>query len=155
MPTERHQDRRRELDVEHASVLLLEECRTVLPGVQALFGFQLIAVFSDGFGRLLSHAERVAHLAAMGLALLAIALLMSPAALHRQTNPMYVSDGLVRVSSRLLLASMPALLGAIAIDAYLVSRIILGNTTGAAVVAIAAALLYAALWFALPRIVRI
>lgn len=29
----------------------LDEARMVLPGVQALFGFQLIAVFSDGFER--------------------------------------------------------------------------------------------------------
>jgi len=29
---------------------LLEECRMVLPGIQALFGFQLIAVFNQPFG---------------------------------------------------------------------------------------------------------
>ena len=28
---------------------LLEECRMVLPGIQALFGFQLIAVFNAAF----------------------------------------------------------------------------------------------------------
>jgi hypothetical protein len=28
---------------------LIEEARMVLPGIQALFGFQLIAVFNDGF----------------------------------------------------------------------------------------------------------
>ena len=31
---------------------LLEECRIVLPGIQVLFGFQLIAVFSDRFATL-------------------------------------------------------------------------------------------------------
>jgi hypothetical protein len=30
----------------------IEECRIVLPGIQALFGFQLIAGFNQGFGRL-------------------------------------------------------------------------------------------------------
>ncbi|HZN54924.1 MAG TPA: hypothetical protein VFB67_06335 [Candidatus Polarisedimenticolaceae bacterium] len=38
--------------------LLLEECRMVLPGIQALFGFQLIAVFSDAFFDRLSAGER-------------------------------------------------------------------------------------------------
>ena len=28
---------------------ILEECRMVLPGIQALFGFQLIAVFNSTF----------------------------------------------------------------------------------------------------------
>jgi len=33
---------------------ILDEARTVLPGIQALFGFQLIAVFSDRFATGLS-----------------------------------------------------------------------------------------------------
>ena len=37
---------RQELSLDAAASHLLEECRTVVPGMQALFGFQLIAVFS-------------------------------------------------------------------------------------------------------------
>jgi hypothetical protein len=37
------------LSLEDALTHLLEECRMVLPGVQALFGFQLIAVFNRSF----------------------------------------------------------------------------------------------------------
>ena len=44
---------------------LLEECRMVLPGVQALFGFQLIAVFNAGFGDKLTGAEQRLHLVAV------------------------------------------------------------------------------------------
>ena len=33
---------------------LLEECRMVLPGIQALFGFQLVAVFNQAFWEKLS-----------------------------------------------------------------------------------------------------
>jgi len=33
----------------------------VLPGIQALFGFQLIAVFSDGFANKLTRAEQRLH----------------------------------------------------------------------------------------------
>jgi hypothetical protein len=36
----------------------LDEARMVQPGIQALFGFQLIAVFNDGFQRHLSEAEQ-------------------------------------------------------------------------------------------------
>lgn len=35
-----------ELPLSQAAQHLLEECRMVLPGIQALFGFQLIAVFN-------------------------------------------------------------------------------------------------------------
>ena len=34
-----------------AASYLLDECRMVLPGVQAIFGFQLIAVFNQRFAR--------------------------------------------------------------------------------------------------------
>jgi hypothetical protein len=37
------------LPLEKAALLLLEECRMVLPGIQALFGFQLIAVLNPLF----------------------------------------------------------------------------------------------------------
>ena len=59
----------------------------VLPGVQALFGFQLIAVFSDGFTARLTRSEQGLHLLALTLVAVAGALVMTPAAYHRQTGP--------------------------------------------------------------------
>ena len=53
------------LELEDALTHLLEECRMVLPGVQALFGFQLIAVFSDGFFLRLAYPEQCLHLFAL------------------------------------------------------------------------------------------
>ncbi|MDQ2943358.1 MAG: hypothetical protein M3R21_06785 [Candidatus Dormibacteraeota bacterium] len=41
---------------------LLNEGRMVLPGIQALFGFQLIAVFNQTFSQRLSPAEQYLHL---------------------------------------------------------------------------------------------
>jgi len=38
-----------DLPLSKAAQLLLEECRMVLPGIQALFGFQLIVVFNSRF----------------------------------------------------------------------------------------------------------
>src|SRR5689334_5869924 len=45
------------LSLDEAASHLLEECRTIVPGVQAVFGFQLIAVFNQGFGEKLAPAE--------------------------------------------------------------------------------------------------
>src|SRR2546430_17174050 len=75
------------LPLSEAVTHLLEECRMVLPGIQALFGFQLIAVFNSTFRERLSPTEQCFHLAAIGLVAIAVALVMAPAALHRQTNP--------------------------------------------------------------------
>lgn len=43
---------------------IIEEARVVLPGVQALFGFQTIAVFKDRFGELAYYAK-ASHAAAL------------------------------------------------------------------------------------------
>jgi hypothetical protein len=56
-----------------------------------------------------------------------IALVMAPAALHRQTERRSVSQRFIEVSSRLLLAGMFPLALAIAFEAYLVSAVILGG----------------------------
>ena len=66
---------------------LLEECRMVLPGIQALFGFQLIVVFNPVFYERLSLTERDFHLTAIGLIVISIAMVMAPAAYHRQRDP--------------------------------------------------------------------
>jgi hypothetical protein len=46
------------LDPEKSLTHLLEECRMVLPGIQALFGFQLVAVFNTPFKQLLDDREQ-------------------------------------------------------------------------------------------------
>lgn len=107
----------------------------VLPGIQALFGFQLIAVFNPNFLELLSHRERVIHLIAITLVAMAIALIMTPAAFQRQTSPQHVSRKFLKLSTRLLLLSMPLLCGGICIDFYLVAKIILADALLALVLA--------------------
>lgn len=106
---------------------LLEECRMVLPGIQALFGFQLIAVFNSTFRENLSAVEQYLHLAAIGLIAVAVALVMAPAALHRQTNPEAATEDFVKIAGKLLLLSMFPLLLAICFDFYLIARLILKN----------------------------
>src|SRR5437870_6994967 len=98
--------KKEQISLDSAAAHLLEECRMVLPGIQGLFGFQLIAVFNEGFGEKLTEAEQYMHYAAIVLVCVAIALVMAPAALHRQTSLREVSERFVWRSSQLLLASM-------------------------------------------------
>ncbi|MFL5607563.1 MAG: DUF6328 family protein [Gemmatimonadaceae bacterium] len=139
------------LSLTDSATHLLNEGRMVLPGIQALFGFQLIAVFNQGFAQELSASEQILHLAATVLVAIAVALVMTPTALHRQLEPRGVSEGLVLISSRLLLWSMVPLALGISLDLYLVARVILGAAVPAAVIAVGLLALYLGLWFLLPR----
>ena len=139
------------LSLEQATSHLLEECRTIVPGVQAVFGFQLVAVFSQGFDRHLSGSEQRLHLGALALVVVAMALVMAPAALHRQAEPRTASGRFLRVGSRLVLWSLVPLSLGLCLDVYLVARIILHAPGWAA--ALAASLLAAlgAFWYAVPH----
>jgi predicted lysophospholipase L1 biosynthesis ABC-type transport system permease subunit len=123
----------------------------VLPGIQALFGFQLIAVFNQGFGEKLSHAEQVLHLAAIVLTTLAMALVMTPAALHRQAEPKAVSERFLWLASNMVLAGMFPLAVAVGLDAYVVASVVLHNDLIAAILALALLAVFALLWLYLPR----
>lgn len=142
---------RENLPLSKAAQLLMEECRMVLPGIQALFGFQLIAVFNEKFAEKLSTGEQRLHLVAIGLVAVAVALIMSPAAYHRQTGPEKVSESLIRISTRLVLWSMPPLALSLCIESYLVARIIVGNPRASAMAATLVAI-FLMLWFVLPRV---
>jgi len=149
-----HSDDREDLSLNDAATHVLEECRTVVPGMQALFGFQLIAVFSAGFKMELSNAERTIHLAALLLVAIAIALVMAPAALHRQSEPMSVSRRFIAMSSHLLMASMIPLALGICLDVYLIARVIIGTTTVAAVVAVILLAVFFVFWRVIPQAAR-
>jgi len=150
-PTARH---RALLPLTRQVEYLLEECRMVLPGMQALFGFQLIVVFSDRFARELSQGEQRLHLLAIGLVAVAIVLIMTPAAYHRQTDPEQVTRGFVRISTRLLLASLWPLAVAICLDFYLVGRVLVGTGPMLWLTSFLFAT-FLLLWFVLPRVGRL
>lgn len=144
--------RTEELPLSQAATQLLEECRMVLPGIQALFGFQLIAVFNTAFGDKLSASEQRLHLLALGLVAIAAALVMTPAAYHRQTGPLVVKESFITLASRLLLWAMFPLLLGIALDFYLIARVILDNTTLSLILATALVGIFSGMWFLLPRL---
>jgi len=150
MPKSTIPEKREELPLSKAAEYLLDECRMVLPGIQALFGFQLVAVFNSAFEQKLSASEQRLHLLAIALVAIAVATIMTPAALHRQKGPYEVTDTFVRVSSRLLLWSMVPLAVSISLEFYLVALVItrerLVSLLGAAMFAF-----FLVLWFVLPR----
>jgi hypothetical protein len=129
----------------------IEEARMVLPGIQALFGFQLIAVFNDRFKQL-TDGEQVTHLTAVLLVALSIALIMAPAAYHRQVEPGTVSEFFVKMASWLITAAMVPLMVGLSLEAYLLSRLILDNVVASSVIAGVLLAVFAGLWFAFPHV---
>jgi len=61
---------------------VLTETRMVLPGAQALLGFQLITTVLTDFDKL-PHSSKIVHLITIFVTSLSVALLMAPAARHR------------------------------------------------------------------------
>ena len=143
---------REQLPLSEAVTHLLEECRMVLPGIQALFGFQLIAVFNSTFRERLSSTEQCFHLAAIGLVAIAVALVMAPAAPHSQTSPQAATQDFITIATRLLLLSMFPLMLGISFDFYLIARLILNNTLISLSLSTILLVVFATLWFLLPRL---
>jgi hypothetical protein len=143
--------KKEEVSLNTAATHILEECRMVLPGIQALFGFQLIAVFNEGFSGKLSSFQQLLHLAAIVLVVIAIALVMAPAAIHRQSSQSAVSERFIWLASRLMLASLLPLALGLCLEVYLVGAVILEAGWLAAVIAALLLAVFACLWVLLPR----
>ena len=122
----------------------------VLPGIQALFGFQLIAFFNQGFAGRLTHREQALHLGATVAVALAAGLVMTPAALSRIAEPMSVSRRFIATASKFLLASMLPLSLGICTDVYLVSRMVLGESAPALAIAGGLMAVLVVLWLVFP-----
>jgi len=122
----------------------LEEARMVLPGVQALFGFQLIAVFSERF-------ERDLHLVAIALVTVAIALMMTPAAYHRQVDRRRASGDFLALASRLISGAMLPLAAGLALDIQIVARIVTGDLLLATALGVVVFAMFVLLWFVFPQ----
>ena len=139
--------------LEQETRTVIEEARMVLPGIQSVFGFQLIAVFNNGFTKL-QPSERSLHLIALILVTIAIALIMTPAAYHRIAEKGIVSRRFARLGSFLLACAMLPLMLGLSTDVFLVARLILNDFTGSIVLTSMVVLLFSTLWFLFPWIAR-
>jgi hypothetical protein len=99
---------------------VLTETRVVLPGAQALLGFQFIATLTEGFDKLPLHL-RWLHLASLCAVALSTILLMTPAAWHRLVEHGEHTEGFHRFASAMLLAALVPLALGLCGDFYLVA----------------------------------
>jgi hypothetical protein len=130
-----------------------DEARMVLPGVQAILGFQLIAVFNQRFQDL-TEGRQVLHLAAFLSLALAMTLIMAPAAYHRQAERGCVTRRFIDFASLLLTLSLLPLTVGLVIDTYLPVWLVVRTDLPSLVIAGGALVVLVAFWFVVPQLAR-
>jgi len=132
---------------------VLTEARVVLPGVQALFGFQLIVILSESFGKL-PESSVLVHLAALAAIALSAVLLIAPAAHHRIVFGGEDSEEFLPIASRYLLTATVLLALGMAGDCYVIVAKVLDSPASGGVAAVVTAVLCLGLWHVWPWMAR-
>lgn len=128
---------------------MLTEARVIIPGGQALLGFQLIAVLTKAFNEL-PLAFKYLHCVGLSAVALSVVLLMTPAALHRIGFGGEDSPAFFRIGSRLVVAgSIPLAIG-IAADVAVVFYKAIGSQVTAVSAGVGSLALLLGLWLAYP-----
>lgn len=134
-------------------IQVLTECRVVLPGTQALLGFQLITFMTESFEKI-SRPCQILHLIALCFIALSAVLLMTPAAYHRLAERGEDSASFHTLAGRLLIAAMIPLAFGIGLDFLLVVKKITHAWPTAVAAGAGATLLFLLLWLAFPWVAR-
>lgn len=133
---------------------MLTEARIVLPGVQAMLGFQLVSVLTQAFERLPA-SSKLLHGASLACITVSVVFLIAPAAYHRIVFAGQSTEEVHRVGSRFVaFATIPLALG-LAGDIYVVLAEITASPTISALIAGAILLLLVGLWHVSPAIARL
>jgi hypothetical protein len=132
---------------------MLTESRIVIPGAQALLGFQLIAILSKTFAAL-PMSSQIIHALSLAADTVALILLVAPAAFHRITFHGQDSERFFRLGSALVTAALLPLSLGISGDIYVaVAHIAKAAAIGAAA-AILSLILFLTFWYVQPLILR-
>ena len=125
---------------------VLTESRMVLPGAQALLGFQFATMLVEGFEKL-PVSSRYVHLASLFLIALSIVFLMTPAAYHRLVERGEATEHFHRFASRMLIAAMIPLALGIAGDLFVVMRKVTESAKLGVTGAVVTLLVFYGFWF--------
>lgn len=128
---------------------LLTEARVMIPGGQALLGFQFVATLTKPFAQLPGGVQSI-HAAGLCAVALAVLLLMTPAALHRLAFHGENDEDFFRAGSRLVIAAaLPLALG-ISADVFVVYYKVSDSLSVAAGAGIVALCVLLEFWYGYP-----
>ncbi len=125
---------------------VLTEARVVLPGAQALLGFQFVTTLMESFEKLPASSKYV-HLVSLSLVAVSIVLLMTPAAYHRIVEEGEETEHFHRFASRVLIAAMVPLALGMCGGFFIVMRKIVVSSTASIVAAAMMLVFFYGLWF--------
>jgi hypothetical protein len=138
----------------HAKIeQMLTEARVILPGTQALLGFQMVVMLSSAFGKLPVTSQYI-HVTALLINVVSVVLLICPAAVHRIAFGGRDEAHFLTVGSRLVTLALGPLAVAISLDFYVALGRIFATFDVAAAGAVIAFVLMTALWYLLPLFIR-
>jgi len=132
---------------------MLTEARVMLPGAQALLGFQLAVMLTDSFGEL-PHASKVIHVISLCCVSLAVILLIAPASFHRIAFDGQNTESFHRLGSALVLAAAVPLGAGLVGDLYVAVTKALDRPSLGLALALAAFAMLVALWLVHPLMLR-
>lgn len=128
---------------------MLTEARVLLPGGQALLGFQFVATLAKSFHELPA-AYQYLHAAGLCAVALAVTLLMTPAAVHRIAYQGEDDAGFFRIGSTLVVAASCPLAIGIAADVTVVFFKVTENSVASEAAGAAALAILLIAWLVYP-----
>jgi magnesium-transporting ATPase (P-type) len=132
---------------------VLVEARIILPGAQAMLGFQLAAYFTEAFEKL-SMTSRIVHTASALCIGLTILLLMTPPAYHRIVNGGEDTPDFDRFAGHFVLGALVPLALGLGSESFVFMMRAFQDTTLAIVASALTTLCLLAVWFLLPIAMR-
>jgi len=133
---------------------MLTEARVILPGVQALLGFQFVVMLTKSFSELPAPVRAV-HLAALLSLTLTIILLIAPAAIHRLTFEGDDDPRMHQAGSRLMTVALLPMAFGLSCDIWVaLTRLFAGHATVAACSSVAVFSILIGLWYIAPLALR-
>jgi MFS family permease len=132
---------------------VMTESRMIVPGAQALLGFQFTTVFTAAFDRL-PHAIKLLHILGMTSIAAATILLIAPASFHRIAEHGEESERVVRVGSVFVIASLVPLAIGVALDVAVVALQMQLASWTAVAFPIGTLAFAACIWFLYPLLQR-
>jgi Family of unknown function (DUF6328) len=151
LPALRRRPRRREDEMQGSDIdkkirHVLTEARMILPGAQAMLGFQLAVTLMDAFDEL-PRPGQLLHVGAMLLTALAVVLLIAPAAYHRIAEAGEETERFHRVAGRFIVAALVPLALSMSAELGIVTYRLTDSVGKAAALGGAALVLLVGGWF--------
>jgi hypothetical protein len=133
---------------------LLTEARLIIPGAQALLGFQFAVTLMRAFAEL-PDAVKMLHVAALCCIGLAVILLIAPASIHRIAFGGEDDPAFVKVASWFVVAAPLPLAFGIALDTFVATGRALESDRAASLLSLAAIVLLLGTWYVYPLAQRL